>query len=157
VAAGRRFRHRTPIAVLGGVMTFLFWGAYWVFQWPPMFAVALVQTQPISRWAGPTSAGASSFPGHWLVSYDDYEKVWSRQYVDQPLIGGHVLYLAGLTVLCVGSALHARGGLAATQPTVLRRRLRWVGWACVAGGILIQLWATGFVLTPGGLGEGQIP
>ena len=51
VAAGRRFRHRTPIAVLAGVMTFLSSGAYWVFQWPPMFAMSLVQTQPIR--AGP--------------------------------------------------------------------------------------------------------
>jgi hypothetical protein len=157
VAAGRRFRHRTPIAVLGGVMTFLFWGAYWVFQWPPMFAMSLIQTQPVSRWAGPTSAGASSFPDHWLVSYDDYENVWSRQYVDQPLIGGHVLYLVGLTVLCVGVALRGRGGGAATQPIILARRLRWIGWACVAGGILIQLWSIGFVFTPGGTGEGQIP
>lgn len=157
VAAGRRFRHRTPIAVLGGVMTFLFWGAYWAFQWPPMFVMSLVQTQPIARWAGPTSAAAYSFPDHWLVSYDDYEKVWSRQYVDQPLIGGHVLYLVGLTVLCVGSALRVRGGLAPTEATIRRRRLRWIGWACVAGGILIQLWATGFVFTPGGTGEGQIP
>jgi hypothetical protein len=152
VAAGRRFRHRTPIAVFGGVMTFLLWSAWWAFQWPPMFVISLVQTQPISRWAG-----ASSFPDHWLVSYDDYEHIWSRQYVDQPLIGGHVLYLVGLTVLCVGSALRVRRGAVATDPTVLRRRLRWIGWACVAGGILIQLWSTGFALTPGGTGEGQIP
>ena len=159
VAAGRRFRHRTPVAVLAGVMTFLLWGAWWAFQWAPMFVVSLVQTQPISRWAGPRSAGASSFPEHWLVSYDDYEDFWSRQYVDQPLIGGHVLYLAGLTVLCVGAALRGRGagGGGATQPILLRRRLRWIGWACVAGGILIQLRATGFALTPGGTGEGQIP
>jgi len=157
VAAGRRFRHRTPIAVLGGVMTFLLWGVWWAFQWAPMFVVSLVQTQPISRWAGPGSAGTSSFPEHWLVSYDDYEDFWSRQYVDQPLMGGHVLYLMGLTLLCVGAALRVRGGGAATQPTRLRRRLRWIGWACVAGGILIQLWSTGFALTPGGTGEGQIP
>ncbi|HLM63317.1 MAG TPA: hypothetical protein VK306_03380 [Acidimicrobiales bacterium] len=157
VAAGRRFRHRTPIAVLAGVMTFLSWGAYWVFQWPPMFVVSFVQTQPISQWAGPASAGASSFPDHWLVSYDDYERFWARQYVDQALAGGHVLYLIGLTVLCVGFALRVRGGGAATPPAVLWRRLRWIGWACVAGGILIQLWSTGFALTPGGTGEGQIP
>src|ERR671911_850674 len=157
VCAGRRFRHRTPIAVLGGVMTFLLWGVWWAFQWPPMFVVSLVQTQPIRRFAGPLSANASSFPDHWLVSYDDYEHVWSHQYVDQPLIGGHVLYLTGLTVLCVGAALRGRGESAATQPTVLRRRLRWIGWACLAGGILIQLWSTGFALTPGGTGEGQIP
>jgi hypothetical protein len=157
VAAGRRFRHRTPIAVLGGVMTFLLWSAWWAFQWPPMFVISLVQTQPISRWAGPASAHGSTFPDHWLVSYDDYEHIWSHQYVDQPLIGGHVLYLVGLTVLCVGSALRARSGGAATEPTVLRRRLRWIGWACLAGGILIQLWSTGFALTPGGTGEGQIP
>jgi hypothetical protein len=119
--------------------------------------MSLVQTQPISRWAGPTSAGASSFPDHWLVSYDDYEDFWSREYVDQPLMGGHVLYLMGLTLLCVGAALRVRGGGAATEPTLLRRRLRWIGWACVAGGILIQLWSTGFALTPGGTGEGQIP
>jgi hypothetical protein len=157
VAAGRRFRHRTPIAVFGGVMTFLLWSAWWAFQWPPMFVISLVQTQPISRWAGPASAGASPFPDHWLVSYDDYEDIWSRQYVDQPLVGGHVLYLVGLTVLCVGSALRVRRGAVATDPTVLRRRLRWIGWACVAGGIVIQLWSTGFALTPGGTGEGQIP
>jgi hypothetical protein len=157
VAAGRRFRHRTPIAVFGGVMTFLLWSAWWAFQWPPMFVISLVQTQPISRWAGPASAGASPFPDHWLVSYDDYEHIWSRQYVDQALIGGHVLYLVGLTVLCVGAALRVRRGAVATDPTVLRRRLRWIGWACVAGGILIQLWSTGFALTPGGTGEGQIP
>jgi hypothetical protein len=156
VYAGRRFRHRTPIAVLAGVMTLLLWGVWWAFQWPPMFVVSLVQTQPISRFAGPGSA-ASSFPDHWLVSYDEYEHIWSHQYVDQPLIGGHVLYLTGLTVLCVGAALRGRGEGAATQPTVLRRRLRWIGWACLAGGILIQLWSTGFVLTPGGTGEGQIP
>jgi hypothetical protein len=157
VCAGRRFRHRTPIGVLAGVMAFLSWGAFWIFQWPPMFVVSLVQTQPISRFAGPLSANASSFPDHWLVSYDDYEHIWSHQYVDQPLIGGHVLYLTGLTVLCVGAALRGRGESAATQPTVLRRRLRWIGWACLAGGILIQLWSTGFALTPGGTGEGQIP
>jgi hypothetical protein len=96
-------------------------------------------------------------PDHWLVSYDDYENIWSRQYVDQPLIGGHVLYLLGLTVLCVGVALRGRGRGSATQPILLARRLRWIGWACVAGGILIQLWSTGFALTPGGTGEGQIP
>ena len=157
VAAGRRFRHRTPIAVFGGVMTFLLWSAWWAFQWPPMFVISLVQTQPISRWVGPASAGASPFPDHWLVSYDDYEHIWSRQYVDQPLVGGHVLYLVGLTVLCVGSALRVRRGAVATDPTVLRRRLRWIGLACLAGGILIQLWSTGFALTPGGTGEGQIP
>ena len=96
-----------------------------------MFVVSLVQTQPISRSAGPRT-DTSSFPDHWLVSYDTYENDWSRQYVDQPLIGGHVLYLVGLTVLCVGSALRVRRGGAFTQPTLLRRRLRWIGWACVA-------------------------
>jgi hypothetical protein len=156
VAAGRRFRHRAPIGVLAAVVTFLLWGVWWAFQWPPTFLVSLVQTQPISRWAGPTSAGMSSFPDHWLVSYDSYGDFWARQYVDQPLVGGHVLYLAGLTLLCVSSALRARSGIA-TEPTLLRRRLRLVGWACVAGGILIQLWSTGFVLTPGGMGEAQIP
>lgn len=152
VAAGRRFRHRTPIAVLGGVITFLFWGAWWMFQFAPMFVVSLVQTQPIQRWTGP-----APFPDHWLVTYDTYERVWFRQYVDQPLIGGHVLYLVGLTVLCVGSALRVRGGGTVAQSMLLRRRLRWIGWACVACGILIQLWATGNVFTPGGTGEGQIP
>lgn len=158
VAAGRRFRHRTPIAVLAGVMTFLYWGAWWAFQWAPMFVVSLVQNQPISRWAGPRSAGASSFPEHWYVSYDDFEEIWMHQYVDQPLIGGHVLYLVGLTVLCVGAALGGRRGGSGRATTVpLRRRLRLIGWASVAGGMLIQLWATGFALTPGGVGEGQIP
>jgi hypothetical protein len=50
-----------------------------------------------------------------------------------------------------------RDGAAVTQPTLLRRRLRWIGWASVAAGILIQLWATGFALTPHGTGDGQIP
>jgi hypothetical protein len=157
VAAGRLFRHRTPVAVLAGALTFMFGGVWWMFQWPPTFVVALVQTQPIERWAGPREAGASSFPEHWLLRYDYDGNFWARQYVDQPLIGGHVLYLVGLTVLCVGSALRVRNGGAVTQPTPLRRRLRWIGWGCVAGGILIQLWATGFALTPRGTGEGQIP
>jgi hypothetical protein len=153
VAAGRRFRHRTPIAVLGAVITFLVVAAWWMVQWPPMFVVAPVQMQPISRSAGPIG----TFADHWLVSYDNHENYWARQYVDQPLMGGHVLYLVGLTVLCVASALRLRSGAAVAQPTRLRRRLRWIGWACVVGGILIQLWATGFALTPHGTGEGQVP
>jgi hypothetical protein len=157
VAAGRRFRHRTPIAVLAGAVTFLTGAAWWMFQSAPTFVLLLVQMQPIWRWAGPPSAGSSSYPDHWLVSYDTYENTWFRQYVDQPLMGGHVLYLVGLTVLCVASALRLRSGAAVAQPTRLRRRLRWIGWACVVGGILIQLWATGFALTPHGTGEGQVP
>jgi hypothetical protein len=152
VAAGHRFRHRTPIAVLAAAMTFQFWLGFWIFQWPPMFVVTLVQTQPISR-----PAGTAPFPDHWLVSYDWYERYFARYYVDQPLMGGHVLYLVGLTVLCVGSALRVRSASVVTQPAHLRRRVRWIGWACLAGGILIQLWATGFALTPHGIGEGQIP
>jgi hypothetical protein len=156
VAAGRRFRHRNPVAVLAGATTLLFWGVWWAFQSAPMFVVLPVQIQPISRWAA-SPPGPVSFPDHWLVHYDTYERIWLRQYVDQPLIGGHVLYLVGLTVLCVGSALRVRSGSTVTQPTLLRRRLRWIGWGCVAGGILIQLWATGFALTPHGTGEGQVP
>lgn len=127
-------------------MIFLLWSAWWAFQRPPMFVISLVQTQPISRWAGPASARGSRCPDRWLVSYDDYEHIWSHQYVDQPLSGGHVLYLVGLIVLCVGSALRVRSEGAATEPTVLRRRLRSIGWASLAGGILIQLWPTGFAL-----------
>jgi hypothetical protein len=154
-AAGRRFRHRTPIAVLGAVIAFLTWAAWWMFQWAPMFVVSLVQTQPIEQPIAGTDV--SSVPDHWLLHYDTYETGWFRQYVDQPLIGGHVLYLMGLTVLCVAAALRVRDGAAVTQPTLLRRRLRWIGWASVAAGILIQLWATGFALTPHGTGDGQIP
>jgi hypothetical protein len=152
VAAGHRFQHRTPIAVLAGVIAFVVGAAWWMLQWAPMFVVSLVQMQPISR-----SAGTAPYPDHWLVTYDDYEGYWARQYVDQPLMGGHVLYVVGLTVLCVCSALRVQGGGGFAQPTRLRRRLRWTGWACVACGILIQLWAIGFSLTPGGTGEGQIP
>jgi hypothetical protein len=156
VAAGRRFRHRNPVAVLAGATTLLLWQAWWAFQWAPMFVMLPVQMQPISRWAA-SPPGPVSFPDNWLVTYDTYEGAWLRQYVDQPLIGGHVLYLVGLTVLCVGSALRVRSGSAVTQPTLLCRRLRWIGWGCVAGGLLIQLWAIGFVLTPHGTGEGQLP
>jgi hypothetical protein len=132
-------------------------GIWWMLQSAPIFVVSLVQMQPISRSAGEIGTDPSSFPDDWLVSYDDYNKYWRRDYVDQPLMGGHVLYLVGLTVLCVCSALRVLRGPGVTQPALLRRRLRWIGCACVVGGILVQLWAIGFSLTPRGIGEGQVP
>lgn len=146
IAAGRAFRRHGPIAVLGMIVGFMMWSVYWAFQFMPMAVFTLVQTAPIQEYAGPLGSESDSFPADWLLARpDEYTRVWMRVYVDQWLSAGHVVYLLGLTALCTAAAI-SRG-----------RRWLWAGLAVVAIGVIVQLAATEFALTPGGTGPGQQP
>lgn len=154
VAAGRRWRRRSPIAILAGLVGFLQWGVYWAFQFVPLIYVSPVQASPVTRWIAPASAVDLRFPASWWVERPaEFNEYWRRVYVDQPLVIGHGVYLAGLIALAVAAALRPPS-LVRSAPS---RRLRLVGWGLVLGGVVLQLWALGWVLTPGGTGEAQIP
>jgi hypothetical protein len=157
VAAGRRFRRRTPIGIVVALFAFLQTAMWWAFQFVPLLAFSPLQAQPISQRAGPLGVDPATLPAHWhLVGPDTYQEHWMHQYVDQPLAAAHGLYLVGLTTVLVGHALRPRGMEVAAVP-VLGRRLRLIGWTAVALGLVLQFWALGWVFTPGGIGEAQSP
>jgi hypothetical protein len=147
VAAGRKFRQRAPITVLGLILAFIMGMLWWAFQVIPMAYVTLIQTQPVGEFAGSAGTNPTTFPEHWLLQNDDYEGVWTRVYVDQPMIAGHVVYLLGVAAVCMAGVVRGRLG----------RRWLWIGVATVALGLFVQLAATGFALTPHGFGPNQIP
>ena len=121
---------------------------WWAFQLVPMTYLTLIQTQPVSELAGPAGADPRTFPDNWLLDRpDEYNDVWLRVFVHQPLIAGHVVYLLGLAVLCTAGVVRGRRG----------RRWLWLGLATVVIGMVVQLAATGFALTPGGTGPAQVP
>ena len=148
IAAGRAFRRHGPIAVLGMIIGFMTWSVYWAFQFMPMAVFTLVQTAPIQEYAGPPGSDPDTFPADWLLARpDEFTHVWLRVYVDQWLAAGHVVYLLGLAALCTAAAVRGSRG----------RRWLVAGLAVVAIGVIVQLAATGFALTPGGTGPGQQP
>jgi hypothetical protein len=147
IAAGRTFRQRAPITVLGLILAFIMGTMWWAFQIIPLAYVTLIQTQPVREFVGWTSTNLATFPDDWLLEYDDYEYMWAHVYVDQPMIAGHVVYLLGWAAVCTGGAVRGRVG----------RRWLWLGVATVVLGVVVQLAATGFALTPGGFGPNQIP
>jgi hypothetical protein len=147
VAAGRTFRQRAPVAVVGLILAFIMGTAWWVFQFIPLAYLTLIQTQPVQEFAARAAANPWSFPEGWLIDYDEYEDVWTHVYVDQPMIGGHVVYLLGIAAVCTAGVVRGRPG----------RRWLWIGLATVAFGLFIQLAATGFALSPNGFGPNQIP
>ena len=158
VALGRRFRRRYVVGVGAGFFWFLQWGTWWAFQWVPMIVVTYVVTQPMTTYAGPASSTEADFPESWWVEApSEPGDVWVRQVVSQPLVAGHVLYLIGLTVLFTSNALRHRGPGVEGGRSPLSRRLRWLGWLTVAAGVVVQLAALGWSLTPGGTGLGQMP
>jgi hypothetical protein len=147
IAAGRTFRQRLPITALGLILAFIMGMVWWLFQVIPLAYVTLIQTQPVRQFAGWSAAGTRTFPDDWLLAYDDYEHVWTHVYVDQPMIAGHVVYLLGWAAVCTGGSVRGRLG----------RKWLWIGAATVVLGVVVQLAATGFALTPGGFGPNQIP
>lgn len=157
VAAGRRFRHRTPVGVVMALFVFLQTGLWWAFQFVPLVTVTLAQLQPMQRYVAPAGTAVQDLPANlYLLGPDDNQDVWTQHYIDQPLVAAHVLYLVGLVTVLVANALRPRGAEAG-GPTLVGRRLRVVGWAAVVVALVLQFWALGWVFTPGGTGEGQIP
>ena len=143
VAAGRRFRRRGPITLMGLILVFItgFLG-WWAFQVLPLAYVTLVQTQPVSE-SLELVADIRAVPDDWLLEYVAEERGWVRVYVDQPMIAGHVVYLLGWVAVCTAGIV---GG-------ALGRRWLWFGLAAVGVGLMVQVAATGFALSPNSFGS----
>lgn len=108
VAAGRAFRRRTPVIIVGIVIFFLFTGAYWMWQASPMIYAVPIQTQPIEVTIDGDAMNPMKFPAEWfLVDPDEPHRgaEWKRTLVSQPLAVAHDVYLIGLVALAVGFAL----------------------------------------------------
>lgn len=142
VAAGRTFRRRVPVIVVGLIVWFLLIGAFWVWQWVPAVYVVPTQIQPIEVAIAGDATDASALPGDWLLAYGEDDGEWRRILVHEPLTAWHDVYLVGLATLAVGIAVRSRTG----------RRLMVVG-AVVAGlGIAGQA-----VVMPDGAAPVEIP
>jgi len=129
VAGGRAFRRRTPVVVAGLVIGFLFTGAFWVWQWPPMSFVVPVQSQPIEVAIDGAPTSPNALPADWLL-IDPNERggEWHRAMVHQPLAAWHDVYLVGLATLAVGIAVRGRRG----------RQVMLAGLVVVAFGLTMQ-------------------
>lgn len=153
VAAGRRWRRGAPIGVAAAFIGFLQWGAWWAFQFVPMIYVSPLVASPFSRWVAPASESAPNFPSSWWVETPgEFSDYWRHVYVDQPFLLGHLLYLGGLIALLAGTALRPPS----RERSAESRRLRRLGWALVLVGLVVEMWALGWVFTFGGHGEMQV-
>ena len=133
VAAGRTFRHPTPVIVIGLVVWFLFFGVYWALQWNPVVYVVPTQIQPLEVSIDGDATDPSRFPAHWLLDRpDEPGGEWKRVVVHDPLTAWHDLYLVGVAVLAAGIAIRSRTG----------RRLALIGVAVIGIGLVGQVVAT---------------
>lgn len=114
VAAGRTFRRRAPVIVVGLVIAFLLTGAYWVWQSVPMVYAVPLQTQPIEVTIDGDATDPTKLPADWLLVDPDEPhrsgQDWKRTLVSQPLAVGHDVYLVGLGTLAAGIAIRSRKG-----------------------------------------------
>lgn len=111
VAAGRTFRRRSPVAVIGVVVLLATGAISWAWQGVPARYVTLVQLQPIEVQVGGVGADPTSFPDEWLLSApDEYDADWDRVIVHQPMAAWHDVYLGGLVLAAVAVALRGVGG-----------------------------------------------
>jgi hypothetical protein len=143
VAAGRAFRHRTPVIVIGLLVWFLFFGAYWALQWAPAGYLVPTQIQPIWVTIDGNATDASRLPANWLLDRpDEPGGEWTRVVVHDPLTAWHDLYLVGVAVLATGLAIRSRTG----------RRLALIGVAVIGIGLVGQVAAT-----PHGASDLEVP
>lgn len=117
VAAGRTFRRRSPVIVVGLLVWFLLIGAYWIWQGVPMVYAVPIQVQPIEVAIAGDATDPATFPGDWLLNDpgdgdggENGNGEWRRVLVHQPLAIGHDIYLVGLGALAAGVALRGRSG-----------------------------------------------
>ena len=137
VAAGRASRSRAiAVMTIGTLVWFLSFPGAWVMNTPPVHALALVQSQPLTIDLEP-GVIPEQLPDSWLADAPgEFSGVWKRRLVHQPTIAGHNLYLLGLIAVAAGASIRTRTG----------RRLVIAGAVLVLGGIIIPL-----ALMPSGL------
>lgn len=111
VAAGRTFRRRAPVVIVGLVFWFMVTGAYWVWQSVPTVYATPIQTQPIEVAIDGDATDPTTFPADWLLANpDEAGGEWTRTLVHQPLAAWHDVYLIGLATLAAGVAIRSRKG-----------------------------------------------
>jgi len=129
IALGRSRPKRAMISVLiAGALVFTMFPGYWIWNTPPAYVVAPVQSQPLYIDLEPGTT-IEATPEDWLVEEADPGEVPVRQLVHQPTALAHDVYLLGLVVLVAGFASRGSRG----------RRAKLGGAALAVGGVLVQL------------------
>ena len=112
VAVGAVIGRRTSTMVAAVPLLFVLWlvtSVYWFYADRRVTPFSIVQAQPISLPAGPSSADPLSFPAHWLlVAPDEFSQQWTRAFVSDALAWWHAAWLIGLALLWLSVALPAR-------------------------------------------------
>jgi len=90
-------------------LLFLLWLAtsiYWLLGDRRVTPFSIVQAQPVSLYAGPSSADPLTFPAHWLLAApDEFSTQWTRAFVSDGLAWWHAVWLLGLALLWLSVAL----------------------------------------------------
>lgn len=104
-ALGRRAAHL--VSVLPSL--FVLWlvtSVYWFFADRRVTPLSIVQVQPVDVPAGPATADPMSFPSAWLLEAPhEFSDQWSRALVSSGLAWWHLVWLGGLSLLCLVLAL----------------------------------------------------
>lgn len=129
LAAGRAFRRRGLMSVLGAVAAVAFGFTSWAWQSVPARYVTLVQTQPIELDLGPGYAVSDAPRGWLLAAPNEFEATWRRVVVHEAMAGWHSAYLVGVALLLAGLAVRGR----------LRPRLVVIGTMVAVVGVVAQV------------------
>lgn len=109
VALGAAIGRRTSTLVAAVPLLFVLWlttSVYWLFGDRRVTPFSIVQAQPVSLYAGPSSADPLSFPAHWLlVAPDEFTQHWTQAFVSDALAWWHAVWLIGLALLWLSVAL----------------------------------------------------
>ncbi len=109
VGIGAALGRRTPTLVSAVPLLFLLWLAtsfYWLLGDRRVTPFSIVQVQPVSLYAGPTTADPLEFPTQWLLEAPgEFSQQWTRAFVSDGLAWWHAVWLLGLALLWLAVAL----------------------------------------------------
>jgi hypothetical protein len=144
VALARTIRSRTVGVVWGAVATYTLFLMYWVLAWFPasfvhpystaLRAVDLGTTRPAVEWTKDLLPMDLLPPDPWHPNWWTVER-------DVGIVGWHIAYLAGITLLLAAYAVRRSGP---------ERRVRWMvvsGAVLTIAGLALQMAAFGIPLT----------